>query len=124
MELIQFVLLVVFGLTAYYYLSRQESYNNQKVFTIEELSRYDGRDGKVYVAVNGMVFDVSKCESYLPGGNYCAFGGKDATVALAKMSVKPEDMNIKVKLNAQEKKTLQEWITFYRDQKNTQLSAN
>ena len=33
-----------------------------RTFTLSELQQYDGRDGKVYVAFKGKVFDVS--ESY------------------------------------------------------------
>ena len=32
-------------------------------FTLEELAEYNGKDGKMYVAYNGKVYDVS--ESYL-----------------------------------------------------------
>lgn len=34
-----------------------------KEFTLEELAEYNGKDGKMYVAYNGKVYDVS--ESYL-----------------------------------------------------------
>jgi predicted heme/steroid binding protein len=34
-----------------------------KEFTLEELAEYNGKEGKMYVAYNGKVYDVS--ESYL-----------------------------------------------------------
>uniref|UniRef100_V5GVR3 Membrane-associated progesterone receptor component 2 n=1 Tax=Anoplophora glabripennis TaxID=217634 RepID=V5GVR3_ANOGL len=59
-------------------------------FTVEELKKYDGtqEDGRVLVAVNGSVYDVTKGKRfYGPGGPYAAFGGKDASRGLATFSV-------------------------------------
>ena len=40
--------------------SNMENGDGQKVFTLEELAQYDGKDGrKAYVAVDGVVYDVS-----------------------------------------------------------------
>jgi predicted heme/steroid binding protein len=40
--------------------STMENSDSQKVFTLEELAQYDGKDGnKAYVAVDGVVYDVS-----------------------------------------------------------------
>ncbi|CAG9819511.1 unnamed protein product [Phaedon cochleariae] len=59
-------------------------------FTVEELKQYDGtqEDGRVLVAVNGKVYDVTKGKRfYGPGGPYAAFGGKDASRGLATFNV-------------------------------------
>ncbi|KAJ8986075.1 hypothetical protein NQ317_003369 [Molorchus minor] len=59
-------------------------------FTVEELRKYDGtqEDGRVLVAVNGTVYDVTKGKRfYGPGGPYAAFGGRDASRGLATFSV-------------------------------------
>ncbi|KAJ8947690.1 hypothetical protein NQ318_001528 [Aromia moschata] len=59
-------------------------------FTVEELKKYDGtqEDGRVLVAVNGSVYDVTRGKRfYGPGGPYAAFGGKDASRGLATFSV-------------------------------------
>ncbi len=41
--------------------SNMENGDSQTVFTLEELAQYDGKDGnKAYVAVDGVVYDVSE----------------------------------------------------------------
>nr|CAI5836701.1 unnamed protein product [Callosobruchus analis] len=62
----------------------------KKDFTVEELKKYDGtqEDGRILVAVNGNVYDVTRGKRfYGPGGPYAAFGGKDASRGLATFSV-------------------------------------
>ncbi|KAH8393086.1 hypothetical protein KR215_008498 [Drosophila sulfurigaster] len=59
-------------------------------FTIKELRPYDGNqpDGRVLVAVNGNVYDVTKGKRfYGPGGPYATFAGRDASRNLATFSV-------------------------------------
>lgn len=63
-------------------------------FTVAELLQYDGKqpDGRVLVAVNGSVYDVTKGKRfYGPGGPYAAFGGRDASRGLATFSVTSSD---------------------------------
>lgn len=63
-------------------------------FTIKELRPYDGNqpDGRVLVAVNGNVYDVTKGKRfYGPGGPYATFAGRDASRNLATFSVVPND---------------------------------
>jgi len=57
----------------------------ERLFTREELSKYDGAsessDG-IYLGFLGIVYDVSKgAHHYRPGGSYSFFAGKDATRA-------------------------------------------
>ncbi|XP_058826846.1 membrane-associated progesterone receptor component 1-like [Topomyia yanbarensis] len=62
----------------------------RKDFTVAELRQFDGTqpDGRVLVAVNGSVYDVTKGKRfYGPGGPYAAFGGRDASRGLATFSV-------------------------------------
>jgi len=59
-------------------------------FTVADLKAYDGNqpDGRVLVAVNGTVYDVTRGKRfYGPGGPYAAFGGRDASRGLATFSV-------------------------------------
>ncbi|KAF7987478.1 hypothetical protein HCN44_003240 [Aphidius gifuensis] len=61
-------------------------------FTVEELKKYDGKgsDGRILVAVNGSVYDVTRGKRfYGPDGPYSAFGGRDASRGLATFSVVP-----------------------------------
>lgn len=83
-------------------------------FAIEELSKYDGKgpDGRILVAVNGSVYDVTRgARFYGPGGPYEAFGGRDASRALARFAVdaatdKYDDLS---DLNTTEMNSIMEW---------------
>ncbi|XP_026491324.2 membrane-associated progesterone receptor component 1-like [Vanessa tameamea] len=66
----------------------------RKDMTVAELKKYDGSDeeGRVLLAVNGIIFDVTKGKRfYGPGGPYAAFAGKDATRGLATGEVAASD---------------------------------
>ncbi|XP_071765671.2 neudesin [Centroberyx gerrardi] len=63
-----------------------------RLFTEEELKRYDGsEEGQpIYMAIKGVVFDVTKGkEFYGKGEPYNILVGKDSTRAVAKMSLDP-----------------------------------
>jgi predicted heme/steroid binding protein len=59
-----------------------EAYDRQqKQFTIEELSQYNGKNGKpVYVAVDGIVYDLSNVKPWASGMHFDVVAGKDLTV--------------------------------------------
>ncbi|KAG0355796.1 cytochrome b5-like heme/steroid binding domain-containing protein [Gamsiella multidivaricata] len=88
-----------------------------RIFTAEELAKHDGTnaDAPIYVAIKGAVFDVSsKKEMYGPGAGYHCFAGKDASKALGKSSLKPEDCIADYSdLNETELKTLNDWVVFF-----------
>ncbi|KAG7511038.1 hypothetical protein JOB18_038714 [Solea senegalensis] len=66
-----------------------------RLFTEEELSRYDGSEEAqpIYMALKGVVFDVSSGqEFYGKDAPYNALAGKDCTRAVAKMSLEPADL--------------------------------
>ncbi|XP_059617483.1 membrane-associated progesterone receptor component 1 [Phlebotomus argentipes] len=84
-------------------------------FTVQELRPFDGNqpDGRILVAVNGNVYDVTKGKRfYGPGGPYAAFGGRDASRGLATFSVTSNDNNEYddlSDLNTMEMDSVREW---------------
>lgn len=116
-----FVSFIIIGallaLGIFWYIKR-DPYKHLPAFTVEDLHKYNGNEGPIYVGAGNLVFDVTSCEAYRPGSNYSVFAGNDATVALARMSLSSKDMNIEATLTSQEKKTLEEWIDFYIKRKN------
>ncbi|KAI8809719.1 cytochrome b5-like heme/steroid binding domain-containing protein [Cladochytrium replicatum] len=89
-----------------------------RVFTPAELARYDGTDESlpVYLAVKGVVFDVTAAKSmYVPGGGYHCFAGKDASRALGKSSLEPSECVPDYSgLDSEEMETLNKWEAHYR----------
>lgn len=83
-----------------------------KDFTVEELKKYDGSGDKpAYICANGSIYDVDK-SFYGPEGPYGCFAGRDASRALAKVSLEKEDLeNTNLDdLTFNEKHTLNDWI--------------
>mmetsp|Transcript_11409 Transcript_11409/g.12979 ORF Transcript_11409/g.12979 Transcript_11409/m.12979 type:complete len:490 (+) Transcript_11409:262-1731(+) len=81
-------------------------------FTVEELREFDGRDGKpVYVCAKGVVYDVDP-DFYGPDGPYGIMAGRDATRALALVSLEQADIdNTSIgDLSWGDLNTLEEWI--------------
>ncbi|KAJ1332701.1 hypothetical protein BSLG_008330 [Batrachochytrium salamandrivorans] len=91
-------------------------------FTPKELSYYDGKEGRpIYMAVSGMVFDVSAGRSfYGPGSMYENFSGRDASRGMALNSFDDEvlsDISGPIdaldNLTPSEIESLNEWTHFY-----------
>ncbi|WP_283680046.1 cytochrome b5 domain-containing protein [Lentilactobacillus sp. Marseille-Q4993] len=51
--------------------------DNLKEFTKEELAQYDGNGVRAYVAIDGIVYDVTKEESWEYGKHYGQLAGRD-----------------------------------------------
>lgn len=82
----------------------------------QELAKADGlHSSKVYVAIKGTVFDVTRnAVTYGPGRGYHLFAGKDASRALAKSSLKAEDAIAEYEdLGEREKQVLNDWYKFF-----------
>ena len=60
---------------------------DDKVFTLEELAKYNGKDGQpAYIAVDGIVYDVSDVPAW-SGGKHQGFEpGQDVTDQIADIS--------------------------------------
>lgn len=69
-----------------------------KAFTLDELSKYNGTDGKVaYVAIKTIVYDVTNIKSWAGGKHKGNKAGRDVTYAITKKS--PHGLKALKKLN-------------------------
>jgi len=88
-----------------------------KVFTKEELAKYDGSPGSpgLYLALTGQVFDVSKGKEYYgPGGGYGFFSGRDASRAFVTGDFEEKGLIDTVDgLSKDDYMGLEEWSSFY-----------
>lgn len=56
------------------------SQENARVFTLQELSEFDGQNGNpAYIAINGIVYDVTKVRQWKNGNHQGCSAGKDLT---------------------------------------------
>lgn len=59
----------------------------EKTFTLDELEEYDGKDGaKAYIAVDGVVYDVTDVEPWAGGEHNDYEAGKDLTEEIKNVS--------------------------------------
>jgi len=76
-----------------YHANKEPSFNPpppreviQKDMTLEELRLYDGvKKSNIFLALKGVIFDVSGSDFYSPGGSYHLLAGHDASISLGKM---------------------------------------
>lgn len=58
----------------------QQNQHNQRDFTLQELAKYNGKDGNpAYLAVNGVVYDVTNIASWAAASHFGLTAGKDLT---------------------------------------------
>lgn len=88
--------------------------------TMEDVAQCDGEKNKcMWIGIMGTVFDVTNnTTAYGVGTGYHVFVGKDASRALGKSSLEPQDTDPRVSwdwsvLNKNEKKVLDDWYTFF-----------
>ncbi|WP_426349011.1 cytochrome b5 domain-containing protein [Alloiococcus sp. CFN-8] len=63
-----------------YYMKNSHREATERVFTLEELGKYDGSGGNpAYVAVNGVVYDMSREATWGGGTHFGLYAGKDLT---------------------------------------------
>jgi predicted heme/steroid binding protein len=57
--------------------------DDERLFTLSELRRYDGEDGPMYIACQGIVYDVSDCPRWRSGiHEHLHFPAQDLTSEL------------------------------------------
>ncbi len=62
----------------------QQNHQNQREFTQQELAKYNGLDGNpAYVAVNGVVYDVTNNAAWAAASHFGLTAGKDLTSEFA-----------------------------------------
>lgn len=58
---------------------------NAQSFTLDELAQYDGKNGNdAYVAVDGIVYDVTNAAKWQNGSHYGVQAGTDCTTAISR----------------------------------------
>ena len=89
--------------------------------TKDELREYDGlsrADKKIFIAIKYDIFDVTENKGmYGEEGSYKCFSGREATIAMAKNSLKPNEIDKdfhSTKLNEEEKEALESWYDFFK----------
>ncbi len=69
--------------------------SSEKIFTLQELSKYDGKDGRpAYVAVDGNVYDLTTV--FANGNHYSHLAGKELTSAFYSKHVKSQLSKYKI----------------------------
>lgn len=99
-----------------------EKLDPHRKFTWKELQKYDGQDptSPIYVAVCGIVYDVTESGAYEPSYGYSSMAGRDASWLLATMSLEPAhvyqvsgpDPRL-ASLSSSDLKTLNEWQDYF-----------
>lgn len=65
--------------------------SRQNIFTPEQLAEYDGSNGRpAYVAVDGVVYDVSVQPAWGGGTHFSLYAGRDLTMQFANCHGKME----------------------------------
>ncbi len=58
---------------------------NAITFTLDELAQYDGKNGNdAYVAIDGIVYDVTNAAKWQNGSHYGVQAGTDCTTAISR----------------------------------------
>jgi len=87
-----------------------------KIFSKEELIKYDGSDPQlpIYLAIMGKVFDVTDGRKhYAPGGGYSYFAGRDASRSFVNGCFTMDCPDGYDGLNEEQLKGVQDWVDFY-----------
>lgn len=117
------VIIVIF----FYFATKEPSFNPQppkdedKIsgdLTLEELKQYNGETKpQVFVAVKGIIYDVSSSDFYRKGAAYGVFAGHDASINLGNMSHDEKLLNKWPEHTLDEDKTqiLNDWVSRFQE---------
>ena len=86
------------------------------LMTLEQLSTHQSPKTGVYFTAGGYVYDVTKSEMF--DSAYAQWKGKDATVALARMSLDAKDVNNLTdwhNLTTSEQDSLDSWERYFKE---------
>ena len=93
----QIILLLIIVISSFFFVKMiygkktgqvvEKTISTEKIFTIEELAKFDGKNGNPpYVAVDGVVYDMTGV--FQVGKHYSHFAGQELTNAFYKAHVK------------------------------------
>lgn len=85
---------------------------------LQDLVEYDGvTNERILICLRGVVYDVTRRpDMYGPGAAYSFIAGKDASRALAEMSIDPDLVNLPLQgLSQQQLDALHTWETFFKN---------
>lgn len=115
-----YILLCIFLLGGAYYLLRDPPFNppvEEPKFsgdlTLQQLSEYNGVKRKqIFVALKGVIYDVTKSPFYQPDSAYGQFAGYDASINLSKMLHDHQFLNKwgSYTMTEDEQKQLNDWV--------------
>lgn len=87
--------------------------------TVQQLALYDGRDENkpLLIGIKGTIYDVSsRSDIYGKGCGYNVLCGKDASLALAKMSFDATLFNKSIQdITEKERKSLDSWVSWFQN---------
>ncbi|KAJ7762813.1 cytochrome b5-like heme/steroid binding domain-containing protein [Mycena maculata] len=91
---------------------------DQRLFSEELLSKYNGDGNPTYLAIDGDVYDVSKGKAYQPGGSYHFMTGIDAARAFGTGCFQTHKTHDLRGLSESEYAGVQHWKQFFANHKD------
>ncbi|KAI4472681.1 hypothetical protein M0802_016579 [Mischocyttarus mexicanus] len=88
----------------------------EKIFTKDELKKYNNIENGLYLSILGQVFDVTKgAKHYEPGASYHIFVGCDASLAFITGEFDEKKITDDIsELSPEKIKELDDWVQFYK----------
>lgn len=89
----------------------------ERIFTEDELKKYNNIENGLYLSILGKIFDVTKgSKYYAPGATYHVFVGKDASLSFITGEFDEKKLTDDIStLSTQQIKMLDDWARFYNE---------